>query len=173
MRIADMLVQNGEEHDDSLHMKAAAVNMRLFESNATYRSIIMRTIHLMKQGARIEFEDYPKAQGVSGANVGVPFNIVIIVTKEGNEVFINPEVMAKSTDLVEVKSNCGSLNLPEPIAVVRQKFIEVKWFDVDGKKHREVFEIGDKNKISSATLQHEIDHNLGILITEREVKDEK
>jgi peptide deformylase len=172
MDIAEMLVQNGEEHDDALHMKGAPVNMRLFKDNKLYRSVIMRTIHLMSRGANLDFDDYPKAQGVSGANVGIPFNIVIVITKDDQETFINPKIVSKSKVMHEAKSNCGSVNLPKPIKVERHQWVEVEWYDISGELHQEVFEIGDENPVSAATLQHEIDHNLGILITDKEVKDE-
>jgi len=181
MKIEEMLVQNGEEYDDCLHMVSAPVNMRLFKSNKLYKSIIMRTIHLMSRGANIDFDDYPKAQGVSGANIGVPFNIVIVVIRDEDgtvvrndlEVFLNPRVVKKSKKMVKCNTNCGSVNLVKKIEVLRHKWVEVEWYDIMGKQHLEIFEIGDENPVSSATLQHEIDHNMGILITDKEITDKE
>ncbi len=167
MNVAEAVVQNGEEHDDVLHMKGAPVNMRLFKSNRSYRSVIMKVIDLMIKGASISFDDYPKVQGISGANVGIPFNIVVVIIEGGQEIFINPKVINRSGTTVSAKSNCGSLNLQESIKIERYLWVEVEWHDIDGGLHQEIFKIGDSDPVSSATLQHEMEHNLGILITDK------
>lgn len=167
MNVAEAVVQNGEEHDDVLHMKGAPVNMRLFKSNKLYRSVIMEIIDLMIQGASTSFDDYPKVQGISGANVGIPFNIVVVITEGGQEIFINPKVINRSGTTVSAKSNCGSLNLQESIKIERHLWVGVRYYDVEGIEHQQIFEIGDFHEVSSATLQHEIEHNLGILITDK------
>jgi peptide deformylase len=63
----------------------------------------------------------------------------------------------------EVKSNCGSILLKEPIKIKRFKRISVAWYDVNGNYHMEDF----KGQVA-CTIQHEIEHNLGILITDKE-----
>lgn len=168
MKISEMLVQNGETHDDILHNRSMPVNMRLYDTNDAYRSIVLDTMaHMMSVGS-IEFDDYPKTQGISGANVGIPFNIVIVFTKEGRKIFINPEIIERSDEMVTAKSNCGSVNLPEPIEIRRHKWVVVRWYDRVGLKHEDKFEIGDGRPVASATLQHEIEHNLGILVIDKE-----
>jgi peptide deformylase len=76
-------------------------------------------------------------------------------------------MMAPMTEeMVEVESNCGSVVLEEPIKVKRHKKIVVSWFDhKDGKYQTQEFEGQLGN-----TIQHEIEHNLGILITDKEAK---
>ena len=170
MKIARMLVQDGEEHDDILHRKSFPVNIRLYKDNSGYRDLILGVIKYMELGAEMEFEDYPAAQGVSGANVGVPFNIVLINTEEGTEIFLNPEMVDWSEIMVECNSNCGSINLPKKIKVMRHRWVKVKYYTLDAELMEMIFRIGDDNPVSSATLQHEIEHNLGILITDKEVK---
>jgi peptide deformylase len=167
MKIAEMLVQDGEKHDDVLHMKAGPVNIRLYKTNKAYRKLIGDIVDYMLVGSKFDFEDYPKAQGISGANVGIPFNIVIVITKDGFQVFLNPTIIGESDDTVTAKSNCGSLNLSESIIVERREWVRVRYYDLMGREMIKTYEIGDKGAVSSATLQHEIDHNLGILITER------
>jgi peptide deformylase len=66
---------------------------------------------------------------------------------------------------VATDSNCGSIRLEKPIKVGRYAEIEVEWYDEEGKFHKEWRNI----ETGSLTIQHEIDHNLGILITERQV----
>lgn len=170
MKIAEMLVQNGEKDDDALHMRAGSINMRLYRKNKSYRELIGNVIDYMLMGSALDFEDYPKAQGISGANVGIPLNIVIVVGKHklGPQVFLNPRITKESQECVTAKSNCGSLNLDEPITVVRRQWVWVEFYNLAGDKQIKKYEIGDGGVIPSATLQHEIDHNLGILITERE-----
>jgi len=168
VKIAEMLVQNGEKHDDILHMKSGPVNIRLYKSNKKYRSIIKSIVDYMKAGANIDFEDYPEAQGISGANVGIPFNIVIVVTEDKEEVFLNPVVKDFSLEETKCTTNCGSVNLDEPIKVWRRRWVEVEYYDLQGEKHCEKFRIGDDKPVASATLQHEIEHNLGILIIDKE-----
>lgn len=64
---------------------------------------------------------------------------------------------------VESWSNCGSLTLEEPIKIKRYEEVRVQFFDENGEFHDENF----SRRQCSLTIQHEIDHNLGILITER------
>jgi peptide deformylase len=170
MKIAEMLVQNGEKDDDVLHMKSGPVNMRLYRENKSYRKLIVSIVDYMLMGSAFNFEDYPKARGISGANVGIPLNIVIVIGRHklGPQVFLNPVITKESQDSVTAKSNCGSLNLDESITVVRRQWVWIDYYNLDGNKRSGKYEIGDNGIVSSATLQHEIDHNLGILITERE-----
>jgi len=173
MKIAEMLVQDGELHDDILHKPSLPVNMRLYKENKEYHSIILDIIDYMMFGANFEFEDYPTAQGVSGANVGIPFNIVVVVAKDAHEVFINPEIRLSSKEMVECNSNCGSINLAKKIKVMRHRWVRVAYYNTSGVKLVQTFTIGDDDPVSSATLQHEIEHNLGILITDKKVKKKK
>ena len=86
------------------------------------------------------------------------------------EVFINPKILKTSDSKTIAASNCGSLNLPSPIKVNRHSWILIEWIDIKSKKHKEYF---TTNRVTNhnilpiaATLQHEIDHNKGILITD-------
>ena len=55
-----------------------------------------------------KFSDYTKLQGISGANVGIPFNIIIVRDLDNYIIMINPEILSKSKETKLVKSNCGS-----------------------------------------------------------------
>jgi peptide deformylase len=107
-----------------------------------------------------EYEDYPKLLGLSGANIGIPFNIISIY-KNGVIHIINPSIVKMSKQTRIVQSNCGSLRLSAKCSVVRREWIEVSYYDITGKHHQEKFTIAE----GGATIQHEIDHNKGILIT--------
>jgi len=169
MKIAEMLVQDGEEHDGILHKESMPINIRLFKENKAYYHLIYHIVKHMKSVAKCKFEDYPEIQGVSGANVGIPFNIVIIAHKDGHNVFLNPEIVAKSKELVKCMSNCGSVNLLEKVKVMRHRWVRVKYYDMSGYPITFTSRIGDTEPVPCATLQHEIEHNLGILITDKEV----
>lgn len=167
MNVAEMIVQNGEEHDQALHMKSAPVNIRLFKTNEHYRKVVMQAVDYMLTALYKKLNDYPRVQGISGANVGIPLNIVAVKTRSSSEVFLNPVIVDKSKEMEKARSNCGSLNLPKPITVERHVWVGIRYYDTEGKEHQRIYEIGDFNEVSSATLQHEIDHNLGILITDK------
>ena len=159
-KIADYLVQKGEKQDDCLNTPLLPVNMRLLRTNKRYRKMIENILGYMELSMG-KYADYPALKGISGANVGIPFNIAIVATTKGNEIMINPKILAKCGSRV-VKSNCGSLRLKEPIEVVRHKIVIVEF-------NTHVFPKFERIKVKfkgaeAATAQHEIDHNNGIMI---------
>ena len=176
-RLVDVFVQNGQENDDCLHRKLFNINVNLFSNNREYREIVFKIIEYMKTILCTTFKDYDRLKGVSGANIGIPFNIVATLYNGSIEIFINPIVVKTSRSKKEISSNCGSLNLPKAIKVERYLWIQVEWIDVEGKKHKKCFTTDkDHNSTTKSvpvvyipqvayTLQHEIDHNNGILIT--------
>jgi len=167
--ISMFLVQDGEEDDDCLHRPGFNVNTRLFKKNREFNKIIHKIINYMKATFCIDFRDYNKLKGISGANIGVPFNIVGVSHNGSIEIFINPSITKVSRSKIIISSNCGSINLPEPIRVDRHTWIQVKWMDVNGEQHEKHFTIHNNDKKIpniAGTLQHEIDHNQGILITD-------
>jgi peptide deformylase len=152
--------------DDFQYLKSKLldVNMRLFESSRQYRSIVQQCFQYIREVALTEMVGYKKPDGMSGANVGIPFNIIAYV--EGHKAIgmINPKITYASEAMDVVRTNCGSIRLPAPIKVKRHFSVEVGWFDEEGDYHTRVFFRGD----CGFTIQHEIDHNLGILITDKE-----
>jgi peptide deformylase len=146
------------------------VNMRLWHSSTSYRAIIQHCCDYMKQIVLSDLDGYSEPYGISGANVAIPFNIIGIVharSRKGKwaEILINPsyEPESQSEDWL-TQSNCGSIRLPKPIIVRRHSRIKVSWWDEQGKFHQL------QNLVNAGTIQHEVDHNRGILITDREVK---
>lgn len=167
--IGMFLVQNGEEEDDCLHRPGFDINTRLFKKNREFNRLIHRIIDYMKMTLCIDFKDYNKLKGISGANIGIPFNIVAVLHNGIIEVFINPSITKVSRSKTTILSNCGSINLPKPIRVDRRAWIQVKWMDAEGRQHKEHFTVYNNDKIGpniAGTLQHEIDHNQGVLITD-------
>lgn len=174
MKIADELVQIGSRFDEILGRPCFPVNMELLKTSGYYFHLIETVVSNMIDQLQIEFDDYPELQGLSGANIGVPFNIVLIKTKDPERpiVMLNPEIIDHSLTTKMVSSNCGSLNLPEAIKVERYDWVKVKYYPFDrddiemADSHDEYFQPTTK-KFKTGTVQHEIDHNKGILITDR------
>jgi len=146
--------------------------MRLFKASIGYKSLILSVAKYMGTVTKKKFSDYSTPQGISGANIGVPLNIVGVKLTESaakvccghvGEMFfmLNPKVLYQSPETVITKSNCGSIRLPEKIEVKRHKEIEISYYDISGKENR-----GKFHGVFACTLAHEIDHNLGILITD-------
>lgn len=147
------------------------VNMRLFNNNFHYRRMVQACCDILQKLALAEYEDYKKPHGMSGANAGIPFNIIAIVENRGskNELvkcMINPKIIEYLGDKIQAESNCGSIRLSKSIKVWRWNTIFVEYYDVnDGKLCGEKF----NRNTNSFTVQHEIDHNNGILITDRQI----
>lgn len=161
--IKNFIVQNSTDDNDILHRKLFNVNTRLFNTNKKYCKLILSIVSYMEKTAKIRFEDYTSAMGISGANVGIPFNIIGVLNKKKKwDFFLNPEILDVSTAEDVVRSNCGSLLLKEPIKVKRYKWIEIKYYNLKGHEKHNQFD-----SQYGRTVQHEIDHNNGILITSK------
>jgi peptide deformylase len=101
--------------------------------------------------------------GTGGA--GLAFNIIGITKNrlQDNEyckILINPRIVEYMEDLVETTSNCGSITLDKPIKLTRNSEIIVNYFDEKGNEFVELF----TRETGAFTIQHEVDHNNGILI---------
>ncbi len=151
-----------------LKSKLLDVNERLFRVNPEYRKLVLAACDYIATHCMDKKEGYKLPHGVSAANLGIPWNIIAVARLRGlpgayAEVMINPEITAGDGG-VEMLSNCGSIRLKEAIAVVRYRRITMKWMSVAGVKQEQDFTIQD----DGATIQHEVDHNNGILITDRQ-----
>lgn len=161
------------------------VIIRLFESSGTYKKIILDSLDYMMEVTTKKFRDYPEVKGISGANVGIPFNLVVIkVCKIGEYVpddlkgltikykgyhflhMINPKIVDHTTRTFRAVTNCGSIRLEKPITVERFKWVQVTFYTREGQIRRSVIE-----RPITGTAQHEIDHNNGVLITDRKPKE--
>lgn len=156
------LVQKSESEDDCLTRLLFNVNMRLFKSNKKYRKIILKVCDYMEEVMNQEYCDYPKLAGLSGANISIPFNIIAVAQERDILILINPTIVQMSKQTRILHTNCGSLRLPAKYPVVRREWVDVSYYDVSGKHHQRRFTLEE----NGATVQHEIDHNKGILITD-------
>lgn len=162
--------------EDYIYLKSPLfdVNMRLFKTSAIYRTVVRRACSAIKYYCSNEMEGYKKPHGMSGANAGIPWNIIAYLinrntSNERCEVMINPKILKYSEEKVKSESNCGSIRLHEPIEIQRSATVKISWYDINGESHNATF----ARSGGALTLQHEIDHNQGILITDRVVQKEK
>lgn len=144
-----------EEDKPYLRSKLLDVNMRLFKANTHYRHVVFCAASYILWCARTEKEGYKKPHGYSGANAGIPWNIIATP----DNVMLNPHILKTSDKTKKSFSNCGSLLLEEHIEIWRWAEITFEYWDLDGMRHEQ--------RGYLPTIQHEIDHNKGILITDR------
>lgn len=149
---------SNEEDRDILTRKGFDVNMRLYKTSSQYYEIIEQIVNYIHWGARTVKQGYKKPHGFSGANAGIPFNIIALAD---GTVMLNPRIIDHLGRRTSI-SNCGSLLLEKPIEIARHAWVRVEYYDLAGnKRYVDGF---------LPTVQHEIDHNLGILITDRKVE---
>lgn len=159
---------NNPEDNVYLKTKHFPVNLRLFNTSSEYKAIILHQCEYIRNLCLTKKEGYKKPHGMSSANAGLAFNIIGIVRNrnaknEYCQIMINPDIIQYSEENITTSSNCGSLTLKEPINIDRSKWVIVKWFDEEGNFREEKFE----RESGGFTIQHEVDHNLGILITDK------
>ena len=169
----DMRVESHLTHIDNpedlpyLRGKLPDVNMRLFYRNAAYRNLVWAACNHLATLCVTKLEGYKLPHGISGANVGVPWNIIAVARNRGargarGEIMINPHILAYMGDLVVTESNCGSIRLPAPIKVRRRESVNLSYYEFDGTPRNATFD----RSHGSFTIQHEVDHNMGVLITD-------
>lgn len=151
------LLRNGGDEQDILTRRLFDVNMRLFRCNEQYRTMVRNACRYIQRCAMTTREGYKRPHGYSGANAGIPWNIIAM--RDGR-VMINPRIV-EAIGRRESESNCGSLLLERPIRIWRYECVTVKYFATDGA--------ACEVRGYLPTVQHEIDHNNGALITDRRV----
>ena len=158
----DVVTHVDNEFDrDILTREQFDVNLRLCRTSPWYRSIVESCCNYIRECAITTRSGYKKPHGFSGANAGIPFRIIALAD---GTVMINPRYVgihpdSESQPQRQSESNCGSLTLKRPIQIWRYTNVDVEYFDIDGKRYL----------VSGylPTVQHEIDHCDGILITDR------
>ncbi len=100
--------------------------------------------------------------GLAAIQIGEPVRMLVIdLSKEDEpkepQVFINPELVASSSDFSVYEEGC--LSIPDYYAEVeRPDTITLKYLDRDGKQH-----LLEADGLLATCLQHEIDHLNGVL----------
>lgn len=171
MKIGEQVVQQDDpnEFDDStLKNPLFNINMRLFQCSPFYRQIVMDCVQYMESHLNMNFDDYHNHRGISGAELGLPWNIIAYKTGMKKKFCLNPRIIRKSEDGVFSETSCGALmKLDRKVKVFRSSTIDLEYYDLKGQK---IIEKNIGRHEGGFTIQHEIDHNCGISILDREAK---
>lgn len=131
--------------DQCLRIKTHPVERFDSELESTIRA--MADIMYLNQGI-----------GLAATQVGLGMNLMIIDIGEGLTVFINPEIIERSSKKDKMEEGC--LSLPGiTVNVARSEKIKVKAQDI----HGELF-LNTYNGLMAKVIQHEIDHLNGKLL---------
>lgn len=159
-----------DNKEDIIYLKSKLfpVNMRLFKTSKEYKKIILDQCDYLANLVLTKMDGYKKPHGMSSANAGLSFNIIAIcenrnLWNEDAKIMINPKILKEFGELEECLTNCGSLTLNKPIKIKRYPNITIEYYNLRGDYCKDNY---TRNN-GSLTIQHEIDHNLGILITDR------
>lgn len=96
--------------------------------------------------------------GLAATQVGVGLDLMIIDTGEGLTVFINPEIVERSSKKAKMEEGC--LSLPGvTVNVARSERIKVRAQDIRGEAFLKTFD-----GLMAKVIQHEIDHLNGKLL---------
>lgn len=105
-----------------------------------------------------------KGIGLAAVQVSIDLCILVIETKDGAVVFVNPEIVELSNNAETGEEGC--LSLPGRFGFVSRKTtISVKSLDARGNQ-----QIHDAEGLFARVLQHEIDHLSGILFIDKLVE---
>jgi peptide deformylase len=167
MQIEDLTYIKNEEDLPFLRNKLFDVNIRLYNNSVIYKELIRYCCKIIAEYCLTKLKGYSKPFGMSGANLGIPFNIIAKIVnrntaQEKVDILINPIILDKKGKQVETLSNCGSIRLESPIKILRHELILVGFYTIEGNYSEKWFD----RKEGSFTIQHEVGHNNGILITD-------
>lgn len=116
-------------------------------------ALVERMFVTMKQG---------KGIGLAGPQVGLRDRIFVVhIDGDKPRVFINPEIVGTSTDLVSYEEGC--LSIPGVYAELdRPEEIKVQAFNERGRPF-----VLEAQGLLARVVQHELDHLNGVLFTDR------
>jgi len=94
--------------------------------------------------------------GMAANMIGVKKRILVFTIGDAIIPMINPVITKKE---MSYKTEESCLSLTGFRETIRYEKIEVEYFDIDFKKHKQVF-----NGFTAQIIQHEVDHFEGIII---------
>ena len=115
--------------------------------------------------------------GIAAPQVGVLKNIFLVVRvdkqEEPIEAIINPKIISHSENTICFNDD-GCLSIPDIVGnSMRYPWIEVEYQDINGNSIRERLEgYSRDDNFMSIIFQHEYDHLIGILFTDKLCVDE-
>jgi peptide deformylase len=169
VKISEHLLQDSiKEESDALRHELPDVNIRLFNNNESYRKLILHAIEYLEWHLKCIFEDIGSTKGVSGAVLSIPWNIIAYKDQTNTtRVCINPKITNESLSKVITKTSCGAFSVKNNIYVKRNSTIDMEFYDVNGHK---VIQKGITKDMGGYSIQHEVEHNQGICIVDKQEK---
>ncbi len=138
-------------------LRTRCSSVKEFSSKETRRSIVDLRDTLFDFQKRHGF-----GRGIAAPQIGSTLSIIFI-RLGGLDVLINPKIIKRSTQMIELWDDCFSF--PDILVKVRRhKRIEISYADEAGE--RKILKAADA---LSELLQHEIDHINGVLAIDRAV----
>ncbi len=102
-----------------------------------------------------------KGIGLAACQIGHLKRIIVVNKEDGFDAFINPVILKKSKEKIEIEEGC--LSVPNClINIKRPKEIKIKALNL--KKEEIILNL---KGIEARVFQHELDHLNGILITDK------
>ncbi|MCX5774490.1 MAG: peptide deformylase [Fusobacteria bacterium] len=118
------------------------------------------TLHSFIQEMYNTLEEY-EGIGLAAPQVGVSKRLFVIEYSGIKAVYINPEILEKSSDIVEYEEGC--LSVPGIYeSVKRPESIKIQYLDEKFIQHTEVL-----NEVHARIFQHEFDHLEGLLFVDK------
>ena len=162
-------IQILDEKNKILHEKSKTVTFPLSKEYKKLLSDIILYLKMSQDDKYIEKYNLRAGMGLSLVQIGIPDRTFVIANKNDDDSFeehiiINPEIIAKSEELIFVGEGEGCLSVNREVEgiVPRHARITIKYQDIDGNEKT----IRVREEIAIA-FQHEIDHLNGILFVDK------
>ncbi len=167
MKLPDIKIL--DEKQKVLHQKSKEVKFPLTDEYKKRLFDIIKYLEMSQDEKYIKKYNLRAGMGLSLVQIGILDRAFVIANENDDKTFeehiiINPEIIAKSEELVYVGEGEGCLSVNREVEgiVPRHARITVKYQDLDGNFKT----IRVREEISIA-FQHEIDHLNGILFVDK------
>lgn len=167
MKLPDIKIL--DEKQKVLHLKSKEVKFPLTDEYKKRLLDIIKYLEMSQDEKYIKKYNLRAGMGLSLVQIGILDRAFVIANENDDKTFeehiiINPEIIAKSEELVYVGEGEGCLSVNREVEgiVPRHARITVKYQDLDGNFKT----IRVREEISIA-FQHEIDHLNGILFVDK------
>lgn len=150
-RISGVLAGQDPKHASTLYRKCKEVKLTK-KVLAQAKKAVQKMAEILKRYREIT----GTGRALAANQIGEDFAITIFLDLEGQVTpFINPKITWRAKEKNIYWEMCIS-GAPLGVDVVRPEKVKVRWYDLKGKRHEELFADFDARKI-----QHEIDHLQG------------
>jgi peptide deformylase len=158
-----------DESNKVLHQKSKPVSFPLSKEYKQRLFDIIKYLEMSQDDKYIEKYNLRAGMGLSLVQIGILDRVFVIANENEDKTFeehiiINPEIIAKSEELVYVGEGEGCLSVNREVEgiVPRHARITVKYQDIDGNEN--IIRVREEIAIA---FQHEIDHLNGILFVDK------